>query len=137
MARWRAAAIERMPDLKSLVESSKTISELWVGLCDEFAIAYDKPMNEDVIAQIYAFADWCVEAPRCDEDGRDPFSAVVVGFYESIPTLPNARDDMPRWFKYSAVKDNRLVFSYLIGDEAFEKLLEHMKQNQKKYHSKR
>jgi hypothetical protein len=42
---------------------------LWIKLRSAFERAYEEPINEDLIARIYAFADWCVA--QVDEPDLD------------------------------------------------------------------
>ena len=115
MARWRAEA-------------------LWIELQFAFEKAYRAdPPDEAMIARIYSFADWCVQAPRGPDAGHDPMTAVTVAFYEHIPNFKPAREDMPRWFRYSEVTNNWQVFSYHLGDEEFDALLKHMAKNQHRH----
>src|SRR5689334_2823002 len=116
MARWRAEALKRLPQLRQTIVSADSIMALWVELWCAFTAAYRaEPSDDNLIEAIYSFADWCVTAPRGPDAGHDPLSAVLAGFYEDIPTFKPARDDMPRWFQYSEVAENPLVFSYSIG----------------------
>jgi hypothetical protein len=73
-----------------------------------------------------------MQAPRGPDARHDPVSAVVL-FYEDLPTFKPARDDMPRWFPYSEIAQNRGVFSYMIGDSAYDELLAYMAKNQHRY----
>jgi len=134
MARWRAEAIKRLPELRQVIASAESVMTLWHELQDAFEQAYRAhPPAESLIAGIYSFADWCLEAPRGDDAGHDPFSALIVTFYEGIPRCRPARDDMPRWFRYSEVAQNRTVFSYLIGDQEYDELVSYMAKNQYRY----
>ena len=134
MPRWRAAAIERLPELRGLVASADTVMALWIELHIKFEEAYRRePWNDDLIRRIYAYADWCIDAPRVDDAGRDPFTAVIVAFYEDIPAFVPARDDMPRWFTPQEVAQNKAVFSYHIGDAAFADLIAFMHKNRHRY----
>lgn len=133
MARWRSAAIERLPALRETIAAAETIMSLWIELLLKFEDAYRDPKNDDLIARIYSFADWCFAAPRNDDAGHDPATVVLVNFYEHIPQSKAAREDMPRWFSYDQVAGSRSVFAYLIDDKEFEDLLAYMKQNRKRY----
>jgi hypothetical protein len=135
MALWRAEALKRLPEFRDKIESADSVMALWIDLSLGFARAYDeRPPDESLIGRIYSFADWCERrAPRGPDAGRDPMTAVTVAFYEHIPACEAAREDMPRWFRFSEVADNREVFSYLIGDEAYGALVEHMSKNRKRY----
>ena len=96
----------------------------------------DIKADVSLIGRIYSFADWCMQAPRGPDAGHDPMSAVTVAFYEDIPTFKPARDDMPRWFPYAEVANNRQVFAYHIGDAMYDELVEHMAKNRHGYQSR-
>jgi len=134
MARWRAEALSRLPDLRRVITSADNIMALWIDLESSFEKAYKaEPRDESSISRIYAFADWCLQARPVPDAAHDPCSAVVVGFYEHIPTFRPARDDMPRWFTYDEVAQNKHVFSYHIGDEAYQELVDYMRKNQRRH----
>lgn len=116
-----------------MIAEAENVMSLWIELHFKFEDAYRDPKDDDLIARIYSFADWCLAAPRNEDAGHDPATGVMVGFYEHIPQLKAAREDMPRWFHYDEVARSRSVFAYLIGDHAFDELLAYMKQNQKRY----
>jgi hypothetical protein len=130
MARWRSAAVERFPELRGTIASAESVMSLWIELHLMFDDAYREPRNDDPIARIYSYADWCLSAPRREDAGHDPLTAVAVAFYEHIPQSKAAREDMPRWFSYDDVAKSRSIFAYHIGDESFEELLDYMKRNQ-------
>jgi hypothetical protein len=133
MARWRAPAIERLPELRNAIAKAENVMSLWIELYIEFKRAYQEPRNESMIARIYSYADWCAQASRIDDAGRDPLTAVTVAFYEDIPQLQAARDDMPRWFRFNEVLRSKQVFAYSIGETAFNDLLAYMQRNQHRY----
>lgn len=134
MARWRAEALDRLPELQQEIASADSIMALWSELLYAFEKAYRaEPRDESLIARIYAFADWCVQARRGPDAGRDPLTAVMVAFYEHIPAFRPARDDMPRWFRDTEVAENRQVFSYHIGDEEYDALVAYMRKNPHRY----
>jgi hypothetical protein len=134
MARWRAEALQRLPELRDVITSADSVMALWIELLSAFEKAYrSDPWDESLIGRIYSFADWCMNAPRGPDAGHDPMSAVTVAFYEDIPAFKPARDDMPRWFPYAEVANNRQVFAYLIGDEKYDELVKHMAKNRHRY----
>jgi len=133
MSRWRGAAIERLPEFRDLIARADNVMALWIALHVKFEDAYRDPRDDELIRRVYAYADWCLNARRSDDAGRDPATAVVTAFYEHIPTSPAARDDMPRWFRYEDVLRGKGVFAYLIGDEAYDHLVEFMKKNRHRY----
>jgi hypothetical protein len=134
MARWRAEALKRLPELRTAIDSAPEIMAFWIDAQYAFKRAYEKnPWDDSLIARIYAFADWCADARRGPDAGHDPSTAVVVAFYEDIPTIPAAREDMVRWFTYAEVADSRAVFSYHLSDDEFEKLQGHLRRNKHQY----
>jgi hypothetical protein len=134
MARWRAEALQRLPELRTQIDSAPGIMAFWGEAWFAFRRAYEQnPRNESLIERTYAFADWCANARRGPDAGKDPSTAIVVSFYEDIPTVPAARDDMPRWFTYAEVADSKAVFSYHLNDEEFGHLLRHMHRNRHLY----
>ena len=131
--RWQSTAIERLPELRETIAKAWNIMSLWIELSLAFDNAYREPRNDDLIARIYSYADWCLAAPRNDDAGHDPSTAVAVGFYEHIPQSKAAREDMPRWFTYDEVAGSRSIFAYHIGEDGFRELLEHMRRNKRRY----
>ena len=106
----------------------------WIEARLAFQRAYErKPLDESLISRIYSYADWCANARRGPDAGHDPSTAIVVSFFEDIPTIPAAREDMPRWFTYAEVAENRPIFSYHIGEEEYQRLLQHMDRNRHLY----
>jgi hypothetical protein len=94
--------------------------ELWWLLCK----AYVEPRNDSLIERIYGFFRWCVEQTEtAPENQRDHFASAVITFLEELPTDPNVRADMPRWFTRRENHDNRHVFTYLIGEDDYLRLL--------------
>jgi hypothetical protein len=137
MAKWRKAAIDHLPDLRDTIAHADTLMALWIDLRLAFEKAYREPTNEDLIARIYTYATWCLGAPRHGDAGRDPTTAVTAAFYEHIPQSKAARDDMPRWFTPDQVAALRPVFSYHIGEKAFDDLLAYTKHHATRHVSRR
>ncbi len=124
MAKWRAEAIKRLPELRKVIDSAQSVMALWVELQSAFVSAYKEPRNHSLIARVYSYARWCQSAPRGRDAGCDPGTAVCVAFFEHIPTIEPARNDMPRWFTRSEVIAGRELFSYHIGDVAYRELID-------------
>ena len=138
MARWRSEAIDRLPELRQVIGAAQNIMALWIELQQVFEEAYDRePRDDSTIERIYSYADWCEQAPRNDDAGHDPLTAVMVAFYEHIPACSPARQDMPRWFRYQEVVQNKEVFAYHIGEEEYNHLLEYMGKNRNLYQPRR
>jgi hypothetical protein len=120
--------------LRQAIDSAKDVMALWGELFFAFEEAYrTEPRDESLIARIYSFADWCLEAPRGGDAGHDPFTAVIAAFYEDIPTIPQAREDMPRWFTYAEVAESKEVFGYMLDPKEYDKLVRFMERNQHLY----
>lgn len=120
---WGKEAFNRFPELIDRFDFVESPHSLWIELRFAFDEAYKNPRNEDLISRIYAFADWCCEQPEGTTAEDDLASAVVVGFYEHIPEVPEALEDMPRWFSLSEVHQMKQTFSYMVGEEGFQRIL--------------
>ncbi len=96
---------------------------LWIELQIAFERAYAEPRNADLISRIYGFADWCISQE--DEPGLDYHLGTIVctHFYEHIPEIKAAREDMPQWFTRADVLGSREIFSYIVGEEGFKEIL--------------
>ena len=120
---WGKEAFNRFPDLLDDFDYVKNPYSLWIELRMEFDEAYETPRNEDLIARIYDFARWCCSQPRGKTRDDDLMTCVCVCFYEHIPQLPEALEDMPRWFSHSDVLLMKDVFLYHAGKEGFQRIL--------------
>jgi hypothetical protein len=97
--------------------------DLWFVLSDAFHKAYKAPRDEGLVSRIYAYADWCCSQPQGTTAEDDLGTCVCACFYEDIPESPEALADMPRWFSRSDVLAMKQVFSYMVGDEGFQRIL--------------
>jgi len=120
---WKSEAIQRFSELAAQISDTDTPYLLWFELLDSFRAAYQAPRNEDLIRRIYAYADWCVAQPQGSTTDNDLATCVTVCFTEHIPTIPEALDDMPRWFTREDVERMKETFTYLIGEGGYSKLL--------------
>jgi hypothetical protein len=135
MAKWRAEALARLPELRKQIDAADSVMWLWDEVYrDAFVPAYESdPPDESLIARVYSYADWCLNARRHPDAAHDPPTAVMVCFYEWLPHFPPARDDMPRWFTYEEVAESRSVFAYMIGQQKYFELLRYMDKHRKRY----
>ena len=120
---WGKEAFKRFPELLDEFDAVASPYELWIELRFAFAAAYKDPRNEDLISRIYAYADWCCSQPEGSTAEDDLGSCVCVCFYEHIPEVPEALEDMPRWFLKEDVLVMKETFSYMVGEEGFQKIL--------------
>jgi len=121
---WGKEAFVRFPELIDRFDHVENPHELWFQLTDAFDEANKPPRNEDLIARIYAFAEWCCLQPQGATAEDDLGSCVCVCFYEHIPECPEALEDMPRWFSRSEVMQMKATFSYMVGEDGFGRILE-------------
>jgi hypothetical protein len=123
---WKTEAYRRFPELQESFEAGKcdTPYLLWFQLLDAFRAAYDLPRNESLIKRIYDYSDWCCQQPSGETAEDDLLTCVAVSFYEHIPDTPAALADMPRWFTLDDVRTMKTTFSYLVGEEGFQKILD-------------
>jgi hypothetical protein len=120
---WGKEAFTRFPELIDRFDFVESPYELWFELSEAFDRAYKAPRDEDLISRIYAYADWCCSQPSGTTAEDDLGSCVVACFYEHIPESPEALDDMPRWFSKSDVLLMKDTFSYMVGEEGFQRIL--------------
>lgn len=123
MSDWRGKAAELLPELAQELAESGDPMWFWIQVHLAFNNAYQPPQDEDLIRRIYAFADWSLQ----QDDGKGAMNhlptCVCVCFYESIPTCPPARADMPRWFTRAEVEESKEIFSYFLSEQEFADLL--------------
>jgi hypothetical protein len=120
---WGKEAFTKFPDLIDRFDFVNSPYDLWIELTHAFKEAYRAPRNEDLISRIYAYADWCCSQPQGTTAEDDLGTCVCACFYEHIPESPEALEDMPRWFTRSDVLTMKEIFSYMVGEEGFERIL--------------
>ena len=122
---WKIEAIKRFPEVPEILSSGwDNPTVCWVDLFQLFEDAYKPPRNEDLIRRIYDYAFWCMRQPKGKKSEDDLGNYVAVTFLEDIPTIEEARSDMPRWFTLDEVLSSEEVFSYMVGKEGYQKILE-------------
>jgi hypothetical protein len=120
---WGEEAFKRFPDLIDRFDVVDSPYQLWFELRDAFQQAYRDPRDEDLISRIYAYATWCCSQPRAKTAEDDLATCVCTCFYEHIPESPEALKDMPRWFSRSDVLTMKDIFSYMAGEDGFQRIL--------------
>ena len=120
---WKTEATKRFPDLVEWFADADTPYLLWFELFDAFQQAYKNPRNQDLIRRIYAFAAWCESQPPGSTAADDLRTCVTVCFTEHIPTIPEALDDMPRWFTREEVERMKEVFIYQVGESGYTEIV--------------
>jgi hypothetical protein len=120
---WGKEALNRFPELLDRFDQVDSPYLLWFELTEAFKEAYKTPRNEDLIARIYAYADWCCSQPEGNTAEDDLGTCVCACFYEHIPEFPEALEDMPRWFSRPDVLTMKTIFSNMVGEEGYQKIL--------------
>jgi hypothetical protein len=120
---WGREAFNRFPELIGRFDPVESPYSLWLELRFAFDEAYKEPRNENLISRIYAYADWCCAQPEGATAEDDLGTCVAVCFYEHIPQSPEALEDMPRWFELSEIRQMKKTFSYMVGEEGFQRIL--------------
>lgn len=122
---WKTEAFSRFPELREQFAKCDTPYLLWFELRDAFHAAYDaSPRDESMIKRVYQYADWCCRQPRGKTADDDLATCVTASFYEHIPESPAALADMPRWFTLEDVWKMKDVFSYMVGNDGFQNILD-------------
>jgi hypothetical protein len=121
---WGKEAFSRFPELIDRFDSVDSPYGLWSELRFAFFKAYKEPSNENLIARIYRYADWCGTQPAGTSAEDDLGTCVHVCFFEHIPEAPAALGDMPRWFSRADVILMKDTFSYMVGEEGFKRILQ-------------
>lgn len=116
MSRWRRIALEKLPELRKQIETGG-IYDVWIRLRDELNTLYERtPPDDSLIRRMYEYALWCVVEAR----NADIASAVIVCFYEHLPTDPPIRRDVARWLSNEDFDMLRPFFGYHLSPEEVE-----------------
>jgi hypothetical protein len=112
MSQWRRQALQELPALKVVVERQPSVMSLWIELLGELTRAYEKaPLNEDLVARLYRYAYWSL----AESKDPDAVTAVVVAFYEHLPTEPRVRQDVHRWLSQELFHGLEERFGYFLS----------------------
>ncbi|WP_155920641.1 hypothetical protein [Methylobacter luteus] len=120
---WRNEAYKRFPLFKEAINDAETPYQLWNDLLFEFYSAYDAGQVE-IVSAIYKYAQWSCEQPQGRTAKDDLATCVTVCFFEHIPEHQKALVDMPNWWSLEDVKLMKDVFSYMVGEEGYSRILE-------------
>jgi len=134
---WRTEAFKRFPEFHNRFEDADNPYLLWFQLRDAFAEAYEEPRNEGLIKRIYEYGDWCCSQPRGETAEDDLATCAAVCFFEHIPEIPKALDDMPRWFTRADVLKMKKLLSYQVGEEGYAKVVARFDRHDKEHNQKK
>lgn len=113
MSLWRRMAIEKLPELQKQIAEAENAYGVWSELRLELNSIYQRePLDDSLISRIYGYAAWCLWQPRND----DLRTAVVVCFYEHLPTDWPIRSDVARWLSVEEFMALRHAFTYHLSE---------------------
>ena len=124
MSAWRREALNRLPEFRKDIASSRNVYALWISLFEWLQDAYEPPENTDRIRRIYDYLEWARNQPSTNDAETDPFTAAACCFIEHIPEHAKSRADMPHWFSRSQIVEWKGIFEYQIGEDGYRSLLE-------------
>lgn len=119
---WHKEAVRRFPQFAESIAEADTPYAVWFELNAAFETAYAEN-NEVLIRAIYDYAGWCCRQPSGAIPEDDLGTCVACCFFEHIPLVPKALQDMPRWWKLDDVALMKEIFSYHAGPQGYAQIL--------------
>ncbi len=121
MSVWRRVALEKVPKLRRLIEAAPNVMALWIELQLKLAYEdlYQSPSNEKTIAGIFDYASWCLN----NSHNWDTKTAVVCAFYEHLPQMKEAREELPHRMSMEDFLKLKERFKYLLTEEEHEEFV--------------
>jgi len=117
MTQWRRLALAELPALRQEIEAAPNVMALWIELESSLTRAYGLPEpDEDTISGIYRYAFWTLQA------SPDPLArtAVIVAFFEHLPTHDAVRADLHRWIDPRLFHELQPAFGYFLSESELE-----------------
>jgi hypothetical protein len=130
MSVWRRVALEKIPNLRKVIEAAPNVMTLWIELQLQLAYGglYQSSSSEKIIAGIFNYASWCLN----ESHNWDTKTAVVCAFYEHLPTMKDARENLPSRLSTDDFLKLKQDFKYLLSDREHEEFVkEFMKRKTK------
>jgi hypothetical protein len=134
---WRNEAFKQFPELHDYFQEIDNPYSLWEELIIAFDQAYEEPRNDGLIKRIYEYGDCCLSQPQGETAKDDLATCVAVCFFEHIPEIPEALEDMPRWFTREDVLEMKPILSYQVGEEGYAKVLDRFDRYDKEKNQKK
>jgi len=131
MARWRAKALDLLPEFSATIQRVETPYMLWIELGAEFRRAYGPPADDALTRRFHMYADWCWRQRRQKE--LDLKNCVAVCFYEHLPDHRATRDDMPRWISREKFEALAGLLEWRLGGDEFNAVKRNFEANADEY----
>ena len=77
----------------------------------------------ELVNRVVAFNQWCLDQPRDDGPSDDIYTFLVVGLYEELVELDNARQIMPKLLSKTEFLTNKQYWISWIGEETYDLVL--------------
>lgn len=123
MSAWRRKALELLPGQRRVIDSAPEPMALWIELHFALERAYHAPVPDDsLIRAIYEYARWCLDTPDKSDDPSGFFTAVIVAFFEHLPTDKRVREDLHRWLTKEEFLGLEAPFRYFLEEGEFERI---------------
>jgi hypothetical protein len=119
---WKTVALAVVPDLTGEIVKAETPYLLWIEFYHAFREAYNTPRNDALIGQIYQYAKWCLDQPQGERYEDDVKTCVCLCFYQNIPLLPPARDELGKWLTPEDFSTLRFVLRFHCDGDTFERI---------------
>jgi len=117
MSAWRRKALELLPKLRVTIESSHSISDLWVELSAEFN-SFVESNDEKQTQGVLDYLTWSLS----DLSGSEATSVVSCGFLEDIARNKKYWQYFPSWFSRAQFNQCQGSFEYAISSTEFIEL---------------
>jgi hypothetical protein len=112
---WKRTALEKLPECRTLIESSDSPMALWI----ELHLRFERLNDDDFTRRIFEYARWCVESPGDGGHLSDAGTAAVCAFYEHLPQQAAIRRDLSRWLTREEFTNLREAFRYHLSEQEF------------------
>src|SRR5215217_5955871 len=103
MTRWRKEAFDRLPELRRKLQEEKSAYGFFHEVVNALESAHLR-REDDMIRRIYAYANWCLQAPRGKDSSDDMLTIMAVSFFESLPLHPVIRKNIGHWLPKATIE---------------------------------
>ena len=119
---WKDAGLAMVPEMAGEFERAETPYLLWIDLYHAFRQAYVPPADDALVGRIYAYAKWCLDQPRGERYEDDIRTCVCLCFYQNVPLVPAARDELGKRLAPEDFATLKSVLRFHCDDDAFGRI---------------